>query len=367
MSENQQTAAATAIQTSNVKRREHFTAGMIRWMLNEPNRTSWEKELPQKCLAMAEETNNLGNLPSESVNKGYATLKIVPAAVLYWLGLYTGILWVVPGAALGILGSYLISDSIYGVFKAGKDARFLRTFLHYLLRMENADGVISAEELASLRAIIEFLPAPLEEKKQWLMAIESPDGYQQLKPSLSISDNEKEQILSGCWGLALCDGSDDAEREMFTKFGQELNVSAGQLTRIQQKMEAQLAQHAFLVEETLAAAAAIFPEISSCREKAAELLALVSLKPFSQKEWLEHIDSMLTRNKQDQPVISEDKEVAAQVLLSGLLLARFLSGNEPTQSITVTSNFQSASQSAGLEQRLKPLAAGIDQAIALLN
>ncbi|MBU1108948.1 MAG: TerB family tellurite resistance protein [Candidatus Riflebacteria bacterium] len=367
MSENQQTAAETVIQISAEKRREHFTAGMIRWILNESNSASWEKDLPQKCQALALEAKNLGNLPSEGVKKAQATLKAAPAAVLYWLGLYTGFFWVIPGAALGILGSYLISDSIYGIFKAGKDARFFRSFLHYLLRMENADGVISDQELASLRTIIEFIPASSEEKLQWLTAIESPDGYQKLEPSKDLNESEKEQILSGCWGLALCDGSDETEREIFVKFGQELNVSAEHLKRIQQKMEAKLTHYTFLVEETLTTAMTLHPEFQDYREKAADILSLISLKPVSQKEWVKHIERLLAKNEPQSEFKNAEDEFAPQIMLTGLLLARFLSTVAQDTGKTVTDNFQRQCREAGLATRLNTLSASIDQAAASLD
>lgn len=367
MNENQQNATEFPVQVSDEKRRGYFAAGMIRWILNESNSSCWGKDFAQKCQALALEAKNLGNLPSESTKKSQATLKAVPAAVLYWLGIYTGFFWIIPGAAIGLAGSYLISNSIYEVFKAGKDARFYRTFLHYLLRMENADGVISREEIASLRTIIEFIPAPPDEKKQWLAAIESPDGYQKLKPSLRLSDDERDQILSGCWGLALCDGSDDAEREIFTLFGAELDVPDERLVKIQQKMEAQIAQHTYLVEETMRTTAILHPAPARQREKAAEILSLLSLKPVSQKEWLARIDQILSPESQNPDYKNNSDEFTPRILLAGLLLSRFLSESEPACNAKVTENFLNCCHSSGLETQLQPLAAEIDRAIALIN
>lgn len=360
MSEIAQNAEQTAVQVSSEKRRQYFTAGMIRWLLNEAESSDWTKNFSQRCQAIALEAKNLGGQPSETMKKGKATLKAVPAAVLYWLGIYTGFFWVIPGAAIGILGSYLVSESIYDIFKAGKDARFYRTFLHYLLRMENADGVISPEELTSLRSIIEFIPAPAEEKQQWLVAIESPDGYQKLEPSLRLSDDEKEQILSGCWGLALSDGSADAEREVFARFGEELAIPGEKLTKIQQKIEAKLAQHAFLVEEAARITAMLHPAIAFQSDGAAEILQLVSLKPVAKEEWQRRIDLILA-NHASESIRPLDPEFARPLLLSSLLLAEHLA--IPEQQIAISEAFQTLCREAGLKDELKPLTEELSQAL----
>jgi len=364
MSEVQQTTdQQNAPEITSEKRRQYFTAGMIRWILNEAGNTGWAEKLPQRCQALALEANNLGNQPSEGQKKSKAALKAAPAAVLYWLGIYTGFFWIVPGAALGAIGSYFITESIYDIFKAGKDARFYRTFLHYLLRMENADGVISPEELTSLRSIIEFIPAPAEEKQQWLTAIESPEGFQQLEPSKRLSDKEKEQILSGCWGLALCDGSADAEREMFAKFGAELAITGEKLSNIQQKMEAKLAQHAFLVEETARVTTMLHPALSSNSAAAAGILQLVSLKPVAKEEWQRRIELILA-NYASESARPLDPELARSILLSALLLATYLA--TPEQQICLSEAFQNISQEAGLKDELAAPAEELTQTIASL-
>ncbi len=364
MSEVQQTTdQQNTPEINSEKRRQYFIAGMIKWILNEAGNAGWVYKLPQRCQALALEANNLGNLPSESQKKSKAALKAAPAAVLYWLGIYAGFFWIVPGAAIGMIGSYFISESIYDIFKAGKDARFYRTFLHYLLRMENADGVISPEELASLRSIIEFIPAPAEEKQQWLAAIESPEGFQKLEPSKRLNDKEKEQILSGCWGLALCDGSADAEREMFAKFGEELAVANEKLTTIQQKMEAKLAQHAFLVEETARVTAMLHPALSNNSSAAAEILQIVSLKPVSKGEWQKRIDRILA-NYASESARTLDPELARAILLSALLLATYLA--TPEQQICIGEAFQNICQEAGLKDDLASPAEDLTQTLTAL-
>jgi len=364
MSEVQQTADQHQTPEINSdKRRQYFAAAMIRWILNEAGNAGWANKLAQRCQALALEAKNLGNLPSESQKKGQAAIKAAPAAVLYWLGIYTGFFWIIPGAAIGIIGSYFISESIYDIFKAGKDARFYRTFLHYLLRMENADGVISAEELTSLRSIIEFIPAPAEEKQQWLAAIESPEGFQKLEPSKRLNDKEKEQILSGCWGLALCDGSDDAEREMFAKFGEELAITSEKLTNIQQKMEAKLAQHAFLVEETARVTAMLHPALSNNSAAAAEILQIVSLKPSARGKWQKHIDRILA-NYASESTRQLDPELARSVLLAALLLATYLA--TPEQQICIGEAFQNICQEAGFKDELASPAEDLTQTLTAL-
>lgn len=364
MSEFQQAAEQqTTPEINSEKRRQYFTAGMIRWILNEAGNSGWADKLPQRCQALALEAKNLGQLPSEGQKKSKAALKAAPAAVLYWLGIYTGFFWLVPGAALGAIGSYFITESIYDIFKAGKDARFYRTFLHYLLRMENADGVISPEELASLRSIIEFIPAPAEEKQQWLVAIESPEGFQQLEPSKRLNDKEKEQILSGCWGLALCDGSADAEREMFAKFGAELAITGEKLSNIQQKMEAKLAQHAFLIEETARITTMLHPAIINNSAAAAEILQLVSLKPVAKEEWQKRIEHILA-NYASESTRSLDPEIAHSILLSALLLATYLA--TPEQQICLSEAFQNISQEAGLKDELAAPAEELTQTLSTI-
>jgi 2-keto-3-deoxy-6-phosphogluconate aldolase len=79
--------------------------------------------------------------------------------------------------------------------------------------MENADGVISEAELANLRSVIEFIPVDSKEKKKWLKAIETPNGYLELAPEGNITQEEKERVLSACWSLALCDGIHISSRE----------------------------------------------------------------------------------------------------------------------------------------------------------
>lgn len=364
MSEIQQnTGQETAAPVTTEKRRQYFTAGMIRWILNEAGNVGWPDKLPQRCQELAREAKNLGNLPSETQKKSKATLKAAPAAILYWLGIYTGFFWIVPGAAIGAIGSYFITESIYDIFKAGKDARFYRTFLHYLLRMENADGVISREELASLRSIIEFIPAPAEEKQQWLAAIESPEGFQQLEPSKDLNDKEKEQILSGCWGLALCDGSADAERDVFAKFGEELAVVSERLTSIQQKVEAQLAQHAFLVEETARLTAMLHPALGNNSASAVEILQLVSLKPVAREKWQKRIDHILA-NYASESIRPLDPELARAILLSALLLATYLA--TPEQQICISEAFQNICQEAGLKDDLASPAEDLTQTLTAL-
>ena len=359
----QNTEQETATLVTAEKRRQYFAAGMIKWILNEAGNVGWVDKLSQRCQVLALEAKNLGNLPSESEKKSIAALKAAPAAVLYWLGIYTGFFWILPGAAIGMIGSYFISESIYDVLKAGKDARFYRTFLHYLLRMENADGVISPEELASLRSIIEFIPAPAEEKQQWLTAIEAPEGFQKLEPSKNLNDNEKEQILSGCWGLALCDGSADAEREMFAKFGEELAVTNEKLTNIQQKMEAKIAQHAFLVEEATRVATMLHPALGNNSTSAAEILQIVSLKPFAKTEWQKRIDHILA-NYASESIRPLDPELARSILLSALLLATYLA--TPEQQICISEAFQNICQEAGLKNELASPAEDLTQTLTAL-
>ncbi|PKL49367.1 MAG: hypothetical protein CVV42_06650 [Candidatus Riflebacteria bacterium HGW-Riflebacteria-2] len=364
MSEFQQNVAQqTTVEVTTGKRRQHFTAGMIKWILNEAESSEWQSRLSQRCQSLSLEAKNLGNLPSESQRKGRAALKAAPAAVLYWLGIYTGFFWIIPGAAIGVIGSYFISESIYDIFKAGKDARFYRTFLHYLLRMENADGVISPEELASLRSIIEFIPAPAEEKQQWLEAIESPDGYQKLEPSRRLSDKEKEHILSGCWGLALCDGSADSEREIFAKFGEELAVASEKLVKIQQNMEAKLARHAFLVEETARITAILHPALLEQSGAAAEILQLVSLKPIAKEEWQRRID-MIPANNAGEISRPVDTESARPILLASMLLAKYLA--TPEQQICINETFQTVCLESGLKDELAPITEEISQALSAI-
>ncbi len=362
MSEIQQ-ITDTDSQTTREKHRQHFTAGLIRWILSEADNVDWKKMLPQQCRVFAQEAKSLGAQPSEPSIKGKAALKAVPAAVIYWLGLITGYFWIIPGAAIGLIGSYFVSESIYSIFKAGKDARFYRTFLHYLLRMENADGTISPEELASLRSIIEFIPAPAEEKKLWLAAIETPDGYQNIIPSLELTDDEKDQILSGCWGLALCDGSADEERELFAKFGEELAVAREKLVIIQQKIEAKLAQHTFLVEETVRLTAILHPALAGQKSAAAEILQLVSLKPVTKEKLQNQIEMTLTglTNEGAQPL---DPDFACSILLSSFMFANYLA--TPDQQPGISEKFLAICRDLGVTENLAALADAAGQTLSTL-
>lgn len=364
MTENQQPEQENNIQIDTEKRLQHFTAGVIRWLIDKAGSHDWENDFAGHCQNMLVETNNLGNLPSETSKKSMATLKAVPAAILYWLGIYTGFFWIIPGAAIGLAGSYLISSSIYEVFKAGKDSRFYSTFLHYLLRMENADGVISEAELASLRSIIEFIPAPAEEKKRWLTAIESPEGYNELVPNLDLSDKEKESILSGCWGLAICDGSDDSERKIFELFGSELSISDEQLKNIQKNVEARIAQHSYLVDETLKAALKLHAPLAENRKRAAEVLSFVSLKPVSLADWHKRIEKLLLADQLEID-LSAENEFASTILAAGLLLARYLSNTELATTM-INEKFAEYCSEASLETRLNPVSEELNQTLSAI-
>lgn len=276
-------------QLTDAKRR-HFVAGILRWLMSFEKNENIDKELVQRCKELADETEKLENLPSEDEKKASALLGVMPGAALFWVGLYTGIFWLIPGTALGLAGSYLISDSIARIFSTGKEARFFRTLIYYLLRMENADGVISSEELASLRAVIEFIPTSAQEKQKWLEATKTPDGYHKLAPDTNLTEEEKERIMSACWSLALCDGLDSSETQMFSKIGLELDFSDEELGKIKDRVESQINNYQNELWQILEFALYLNPHVNECKNELYSIFSLVAMKPITEQEFANNLN-----------------------------------------------------------------------------
>lgn len=303
----------------NQRKLRHFTAGMLRWLLNAEPSQRIEDTIVTRCKSLVEESKKLDELPSESGRKKQALIEVLPGAAMFWLGLYTGIFWLIPGAALGVAGSYLISDSINRIFSAGKEARFFRTLVYYLLRMENADGVISEAELANLRSVIEFIPVSSEEKKKWLSAIETPDGYQELSPEADLTSEEKEKVLSACWSLALCDGIDSSEEAMFNKFCEELEISEGELSLIKVNVEKAFARHSNDLWNSLLYAKFLYSGTKNCSQEIFEILSLVALETISKEEFFKQL--MEVRVKEEKFKDDAEKNIALTIASSMLALA----------------------------------------------
>lgn len=303
------------------KKLEHFATGLTRWLLDESDQSDWIKDFEKKCQEYVSNANQLDQIPSEKDKKQNALLAALPATTVYWLGIYTGMSWLVPGLALTAAGSILISKSVGAIFKAGKQARFFQTYLYYLIRMENADGIISDQELETLKAIIEFVPAGKEEKEQWLQAIKTPEAYKELKPATDISQEQKEKILAGCWGLALCDGIDTTEKETFLAFGKELDVSEEKLEAIKNDVNHRYKQHEKMVREILKTALVINPELRQEKSELSRLLPLLSIQHMSDKEAAEIAQEIIDSDADKLKIESDEYTSVAQILVAALLLA----------------------------------------------
>jgi hypothetical protein len=310
----------------NQKKLRHFTAGMLRWLLNADPSQKIEDTIITRCQSLVEESEKLDELPSEAARKKQALLEVVPGAAMFWLGIYTGIFWLIPGAAIGFAGSYLISDSINRIFSAGKEARFFRTLVYYLLRMENADGVISEAELANLRSVIEFIPVDSKEKKKWLKAIETPNGYLELAPEGNITQEEKERVLSACWSLALCDGIDPTEEAMFNKFCQEFEVSEGELSLIKVNVEQSFARHSNDLWHTLLFARFLYPGVKNCSEEVYNILSLIALETISKEEFFKQL--MEVTVKEEKFKDDAEKNIALTIAAAMLAMASARINNE---------------------------------------
>ncbi|MGM0601107.1 MAG: hypothetical protein ACQETH_14960 [Candidatus Rifleibacteriota bacterium] len=306
----------------NQRKLRHFTAGMLRWLLNADPSQKIEDTIVSRCKSLVEESEKLDNLPSEAGRKKQAVLEVVPGAAMFWLGLYTGLFWLIPGAALGVAGSYLISDSINRIFSAGKEARFFRTLVYYLLRMENADGVISKAELANLRSVIEFIPVSSKEKAKWLKAIETPNGYLELVPEGDLTDEDKEKILSACWSLAICDGIDPTEEAMFNKFCEEFEVSEGELNLIKVNVEKAFARHSNDLWRTLLFARFLYPDIKSCSEEVYNILSLIALETISKEEFFKQLMDVPVKEENFKDDAEKNIALTIAATMLGLAAAR---------------------------------------------
>lgn len=341
----------------------HFSAGMIRWLLSSSPAENWQEQFSGHCQKLTEESLQLAKLPSENEQKSIAVVKAVPGVALFWLGLYTGGFWLIPGVALGVFSSYVIANCVNEVFSSGKDGRFFRTMIYYLLRMENADGVISSAELASLRAIIEFIPTSAKEKELWLKATQTPEGYRELAPEGSLSDEEKEKILSACWSLALCDGLEESEQKMFYEIGSELGVGASKLKEIIAGVEQLFAEHEQTLWQAIKIAKMLNPNII---EKAGELYkiaALVALKPIEQEAFNQELNkSEIAINAlPEETLIDRDR-----IILASYLLARIFSSAEADNSMAVREAFLKLSDEDHYSHRLEPMINSLNASLKLL-
>ncbi len=315
----------------------HYAAGMLRWLLTANPMPNWKSDFFAHCDKMAQESQQLEDLPTETEQKTQAMVKAVPGVALFWLGVYTSGFWLLPSFAIGLFSSYFIAGCVNQIFSSGKEARFFRTLIHYLLRMENADGVISDAELASLRAIIEFLPTSLEEKQALIKATEKPDAYKELAPEGTLSDDEKEKILSACWSLALCDGIADSERRMYSEISKELQVSTEKKEEIRAKVEKLFDDHAQLLWLTVKVARTLNQEISDNVQSLFKVASLVSLKPLH----LQHFAEEIARSEIVLEILPQQSQVENErLLLAAFILARSFGTSETDNDIAVREAFK---------------------------
>ncbi|MEW6708207.1 MAG: hypothetical protein AB1403_00130 [Candidatus Riflebacteria bacterium] len=330
----------------------HFAAGMLRWLLNSTPSADWQNEFKAHCQKLTEESTLLNQQLSETENKTQALIQAVPGAAMFWLGLYTGVFWLIPGVALGLAGSYLISDSINRIFSAGQEARFFRSMIYYLLRMENADGVISQAELVNLRALIEFIPTSSEEKQLWLKAIETPESYKSLAPEGDFSEAETEKILSACWSLALCDGLAEPELQTFNAIAAELKASENLLTRVKNQVEKLVSEHSQTLWQTLKLARMINPEIVKGSEELYRITSLVSLKPIDQERFTRELNrNEVALNPLTQPGVIE----MGRIVVAAYLLAQIFDGPDSAIELRTLEILRQHDENSGLENTLNPL------------
>lgn len=344
-------------------RLRHFVAGNLRWLLGSNPIQNWQDPFIEHCRNLVEETLQINNLPNETDQKTIAVAKAVPGVALFWLGIYTGTFWLIPGVALGVFSSYVIAHCVNQIFSSGKEARFFRTLIYYLLRMENADGIISQAELSSLRAMIEFIPASSQEKELWLKATQTPDGYKDLAPESSLSEEEKEKVLSACWSLAHCDGLADLEKQMYQTIGQELEVSEARLAEIAEKVEKLFSEHEQTIWQTIRAGKTLNPNLTDFDNELYEIVALVSLKPLDRKLFkheLERFEKKVAALPTDT-FIERDR-----LLIAAYILARVFSSAETDNSIAIRESFQQLTDETHYSRKLEPAINCINSSLKLL-
>lgn len=349
-------------QADNQEKLQHFAAGMVRWLLSSAPENAWQKDFAEHCRKLGEESLQLENLPSEIDQKNFAMAKAVPGIALFWLGIYTGTFWLVPGVALGVFSSYVIANCVNKIFSSGQEARFFRTLIYYLLRMENADGVISQAELSSLRGVIEFIPTSAKEKELWLKAAQTPEGYKELAPEGSFTEEEKEKILSACWSLALCDGLADSEKEMFKTIGAELNVSENKLEKVKQEVEKIFSEHEQTLWQAIKIARMLNSDIINRVDELYKLTALVSLKPLSRETFEEELakTEVSIRALPENTVIERDR-----IILASYLLARIFSSSETDNSMAIREAFLNLSDEEHYSKKLEAAISEINATLKL--
>jgi hypothetical protein len=343
-------------------RLRHFAAGNLRWLLSSTSAQNWHDQFIEHCQNLVEETLQIDNFPTETDQKTIAVAKAVPGVALFWLGIYTGTFWLVPGVALGVFSSYVIAHCVNQIFSSGKEARFFRTLIYYLLRMENADGIISQAELSSLRSMIEFIPASAQEKELWLKATHTPEGYRDLAPDGSLSDEEKEKVLSACWSLAHCDGLADLEKQMYQTIGKELEVSDTRLNEIAQKVEKLFSEHEHTIWQTIRAGKTLNPQLTDFDNDLYEIVALVSLKPLDRKLFkheLERFEKKVAALPNDA-FIERDR-----IIIAAYLLARIFSSTETDNSMAIRETFQQLTDETNYSSKLEPLINCINSSLKL--
>ena len=307
------------------ERLHHFAAGMLKWLLNNSQENhNWKSDFEQFCPNLVEESLNLEKLPSETDQKTQALIQSVPGIALFWLGIFTGTFWLLPGVAMGVYSSFVIAKCVNQVFSSGKEARFFRTLIYYLLRMENADGIISSAELNNLRSIIEFIPASMEEKELWQKAMQTSDGYKQLAPEGHPDRDEKEKILSACWSLAICDGLAQSEKETFNRIADELEVSKADRQRVIEKVDKLFTEHSQSIWQAIKIARILNLRLSEDSQTLYRIVSMVSVKPVDENEFLEKLNGA---EAMESRLPFATKVDPGKVLLSAYILARIVNFN----------------------------------------
>lgn len=298
------------------EKRKFFSIRLLHELLDSEKDYGTPSAFRQLLEEVLNETNELSLDLGKADRVSLALLKNLPTGLLYWFGSFSAIFWPIPGSILTIYASSLISKKIYKALVARKDREYSRTFLYYLLRMENADGVISEEEVDTLKAIIELMPFSANEKKEWLELISVPDSFKDLAVKVKLNIKQKTDILSAAWALALCDGLDEREAQMFEQFASELGVEAASLVSIKEGVVTKLTSHLDRIWVLIGFAYKVFPNLKNYSDNLSDMLVSLSANYSKKEENLKRLNAIFS-------AVGSDKLLEDTTLFSSLSFSPF--------------------------------------------